>query len=215
MREVSDGGLSVVRQVIRNRHDAVVGQLIGPALTIEALGIARELQKERFSSESIQYGVACFTQARAVVRHANDSVALTAAQREELVGQAAKLSIEASDSFDAAYMSHEGDEYVETILEAILTGGEPNRLAALPGCASPVHALRKAASQTLYDADADSALAAVQDLLAAPDLAMEESPLSRSVQSMGMGDTAETPPSQRQVLLENLYEAFAVGTGQV
>lgn len=127
-----------------------------PTLALEALDAARQLQKERFGADSLQYGGACFTHARALVRHANDSTALTNAQREALVAEAVRRSIEASDSFDAAYMSHEGDENVEMIVEAIETGGDPNRLASLPGCAAPVKELRERLKehQTYFGDDA-------------------------------------------------------------
>ena len=100
------------------------------ALAIEALGAARELQKQKFSEASVQYGGACFTQARAIIRYANDSLALSSSQREELVAEAAKLSIEASGAFDSAHLAHEGDEYVEKILEAIEETGATRAIAS-------------------------------------------------------------------------------------
>ena len=132
------GGAPVRVPLLWLRADVLEAADRAPS-AIEALDAARVLCE----ASSTQRAMACFRQALLIVRHANDDPALDDARRAALVTRAAELALEASSASDAAFESHEGDELVEAILEAIVKGGSPNRLGELPGSQAAIHALQE------------------------------------------------------------------------
>jgi hypothetical protein len=97
------------------------------------------------------YATACYEQASALVRYANDAPTMVTAQRAALVERAVELVLEASAAATASFDAHEGDELAEALLGQILDAGggsggvdetPPNRLARLPACEPSIRKLR-------------------------------------------------------------------------
>ena len=117
-------------------------------LAIAALDRVREIQR---GNRSMAYATACYEQASALVRYANDAPTMVTAQRAALVERAVELVLEASAAATASFDAHEGDELAEALLGQILDAGggsggvdetPPNRLARLPACEPSIRKLR-------------------------------------------------------------------------
>ena len=107
-------------------------------LAVDALNYARVLVEKRVGDCHVDYGRACFEQAKACVRHAVEAPQLADAQRSAVVDQAVELALEASYVADKTFDSHEGDELVEALLEQLLA----SYLAGLPACEAAIARLR-------------------------------------------------------------------------
>merc|ERR1719343_57210 len=113
-----------------------------PESAIEVLDRVRQIHHRRRSS-ALVYGKACFHMAAAIVRHANDSSGLSSKSRGELVERAVAVTLQGSDAASAELDDHEGNEFAEEVLKLIMTGGSPNRLAALPECEPAIAQLKE------------------------------------------------------------------------
>ena len=111
-------------------------------LAIAALDRVREIQR---GNRNMAYATACYEQASAIVRYANDAPTMVTAQRAALLERAVELVLEASAAATASFDAHEGDELAEALLGQILDAGGgsgPNRLARLPACEPSIRKLR-------------------------------------------------------------------------
>jgi len=120
-------------------------------LAIAALDRVREIQRIQRGDRNMAYATACYEQASALVRYANDAPTMVTAQRAALVERAVELVLEASAAATASFDAHEGDELAEALLGQILDAGggsggvdetPPNRLARLPACEPSIRKLR-------------------------------------------------------------------------
>lgn len=120
-------------------------------LAIAALDRVREIQRIQRGDRNMAYATACYEQASALVRYANDAPTMVTAQRAALVERAVELVLEASAVATASFDAHEGDELAEALLGQILDAGggsggvdetPPNRLARLPACEPSIRKLR-------------------------------------------------------------------------
>jgi len=120
-------------------------------LAIAALDRVREIQRIQRGDRNMAYATACYEQASALVRYANDAPTMVTAQRAALVERAVELVLDASAAATASFDAHEGDELAEALLGQILDAGggsggvdetPPNRLARLPACEPSIRKLR-------------------------------------------------------------------------
>lgn len=111
---------------------------------VEALGRARAIRHAALGPRHPAYARACFNQAGLTVRHASYAPDVSDDWRAERVGHAASLAIEASEIATAAGDAEQGLEYVEALLELILSGEEDESLAQLDGCFSHIKRLNEA-----------------------------------------------------------------------
>ena len=114
-------------------------------LAIAALDRVREIQRIQRGDRNMAYATACYEQASALVRYANDAPTMVTAQRAALLERAVELVLEASAAATASFDAHEGDELAEALLGQILDAGGgsgPNRLARLPACEPSIRKLR-------------------------------------------------------------------------
>jgi hypothetical protein len=119
-------------------------------LAIAALDRVREIQRIQRGDRNMAYATACYEQASALVRYANDAPTMVTAQRAALVERAVELVLErasnliwtsalhasahhgalpspqvleASAAATASFDAHEGDELAEALLGQILDAG--------------------------------------------------------------------------------------------
>ena len=108
-----------------------------------ALERVRELRLEALGRRHISCAWSAFNLAGLVVRRANDTIIMSARQRAELADRAVDLAIDAAAAADAAGEREQGDEFAQAILDTILTGGWPNRLAQQRACAESAARLQQ------------------------------------------------------------------------
>lgn len=163
--EAALGALDDVEEAIKRCHGQTSAKLLPclharaevlmasrrAQLAIAALDRVREIQRIQRGDRNMAYATACYEQASALVRYANDAPTMVTAQRAALVERAVELVLEASAAATASFDAHEGDELAEALLGQILDAGggsggvdetPPNRLARLPACEPSIRKLR-------------------------------------------------------------------------